>query len=49
MNAATQLADVWDALAGVVQVNPLLAVAWWLCAIVLAAALVYAWRQLFNS
>ena len=49
MNAAAQLADVWDALADVVQVNPMLAAAWWLCALVLAAALVYTWQRLFNS
>jgi hypothetical protein len=49
MNAAAQLADVWDALADVVQVNPVLAAAWWLCAVVLAGILLYTWRRLFNS
>jgi hypothetical protein len=41
--------QVWDALAAVMVVNPLLAALWLLTAMVLAALLVYGWRRLIGS
>jgi hypothetical protein len=44
----TAVTEVLSAVADIFQVNPLLAAAWWLTAVVLAILLVYAWQRLLR-
>jgi len=48
MSISSAFAEIVSALADVFRVDPLLAASWWLAAVVLAGAVVYAWQRLFN-
>ena len=49
MTIAAAVTEVLSTVADIFHVNPLLAAAWWLTAVVLAGLLVYAWQRLLGS
>jgi hypothetical protein len=48
MSIASAFVEIVSALADAFRVDPLLAASWWLAAVMLAGALVYAWRRLLG-
>jgi hypothetical protein len=48
MSIASAFVEIVSALADGFRVDPLLAASWWLAAVMLAGALVYAWRRLLG-